>query len=218
MRMSIRVLVAAVILGIPSVGSAAPMLETSVGAVWSDLTGPFLDGGQFWDNPTVDCGDPAAPCNAGSIVFNAFGAAGPIQYLHDGAGAALPFRFSEPVSLSDLGGLSAIVPPGTTVQEADGSFTFTSGIPGHVSNSFSEYEQFALFRQTLPGAIRYFIAVEDIRFDLPAPSPYFADGDFNDDLLSFRVATQQAPEPSLLLLMGTGIAGLATRRLRRQAR
>jgi hypothetical protein len=213
MRKGIGIFVVAASLAVPSIAAAGPITT----GVWSPLTGPFLDGGQFWDNASVDCGDPALPCSGGSIVFNAFGASGPIEYLHDGAGNAAPFRFDEAVSLTDLGGLTILVPPGTLAQDADGSFTFTSGIPGHVSNSWTNYQQFAIFRQTLPGAIRYFIAVEDIRFDLPAPPPYFADGDFNDDLVSFRVATQAAPEPALLLLLGTGLAA-ASRRFRRAPR
>ena len=55
----------------------------------------------------------------------------------------------------------------------------------------------------------------DIRFDMQLPPDLVSDQDYNDYIVSFRQATRQAPEPSLLLLMGTGIAGLASRRLRR---
>lgn len=212
MRISFRILVAAAFLACPAFATAGPITL----GTWSAVE-PDNDSAEFWDNPSVD--DAAcAPflCNAGALIERLYG---PIEYLNDGAGNPVAFSFAETIpSFASVATLTTWS-GGIFAQNAiDGSFTYDANqasFPGHVSNSIADPGQFVLFRRAVPGAVQYFIAIEDIRFDLQLPPNLVSDQDYNDFIVSFRQATQQVPEPSLLLLMGTGIAGLATRRLRR---
>jgi hypothetical protein len=216
MRRTILILLVALIGAVPSTASAA--LITA--GVWSPAGTAAADGGQFWDNTSVD-DDPVIPpgflYNAGALLQRLHG---PLEYLHtNGSDTAVGFAFDEPIpSFSEVATLTTWS-GGLFNQEADGSFTYNANqvlAPGHISNSLTHPGQFVLFRKVVPGATQYFIAVEDIRFDLQAPPNIVSDEDFNDYIVTFRIPTQQAPEPALLLLMGTGLM-FAGRRLRRQA-
>ena len=213
MRMSFRILATAALLLVPSLAAAGPIIP--VGAGWTSVGTPAADGGEFWDNVSVDdvnCG--GFLCNAGALLDRLV--AGNVEYLNTG-GNPVSIVFEEAVTpdyFADLTGWKN----GVLTQQPDGSFTYSGNEPGflgHVSNSVTQFDQFALFRVVEASAIRYFLAIEDIRFDLAANDALISDRDYNDYMVSFRQATRQAPEPSLLLLVGTGIAGLASRRLRR---
>ncbi|HEY0874418.1 MAG TPA: PEP-CTERM sorting domain-containing protein [Vicinamibacterales bacterium] len=211
MRMSFRIFMLAAMLAVPSLAAAGPITT----GVWSPVTNPANDGGEFWDNLSVDDATCTVICNAGAILDRLFG---PVEYLHDGSGGAVAFSFGEPVthqyfaSLTGWGG-------GIFSQQADGSFTYNANQtshPGHISNSLDDPGQFALFRKAIPGGFQYWVGVEDIRFDMQLPPDIISDLDYNDYMVTFSQVSN-VPEPGLLLLMGSGIFA-ATRRFRRGAR
>jgi hypothetical protein len=206
----------AAMLAVPSLAAAGPI---TTGA-WSPVTSPAADGGEFWDNPSVDdanCG--GFKCNMGSLLDRIFGS---IEYLHgstnlDGSTNPVAFAFGESVSWSYFGDLTDWK-QGIFQQLGDGSFTYDANQashPGHISNSLLQPEQFALFRKAVKGGYQYWIGVEDIRFDMQMPPDIVTDKDYNDYMVSFSQVTD-VPEPGLLLLMGTGIFA-AARRFRRES-
>lgn len=208
MRMSLRIFMLAAMLAVPSLAAAGPITT----GVWSPVTNPANDGGEFWDNLSVDDATCTVICNAGAILDRLFG---PVEYLHDGSGGAVAFSFGESVTsqyFADLTGWKN----GIFQQLADGSFTYDANqasFPGHVSNSLLDPGQFALFRKAIPGGFQYWVGVEDIRFDLQDLHNLTSDKDYNDYIVTFSQVSS-VPEPGLLLLMGSGIFA-ATRRFRR---
>jgi hypothetical protein len=170
---------------------------------WSDVGPAAKDGVVFWDNPSVDCGY----CAAGELLDIIFG---PLEFLNDGNGKATPFKFTEPVSFTTLGGLS-LWKGGTLLQNADGSFSYDNG-QGFLSNSWADGSQFALFRHVGPDSTQYFLGIEDMSI---AAGLVPSDQDYNDYIASFTLSN--VPEPSTLLLMGAAVAGYTIRRLRRRS-
>lgn len=213
---SVRILIVAAMLAVPTIAFAGPIYPS--GATWS-LVNPANDGDEFWDNPSVDDATCGFICNAGGIaVLQAtLAGAGPVEYLHDGSGNAVPFSFDD-VVFPNLAASMTSWSGGTFQQLADGSFSYNANQAAHpeqVSNSLTNPNQFVLFRAAVGNGYMYWIGIEDVRLDLPVPMGIVADGDYNDYMVSFRQTN--VPEPGLILLMGTGLFA-AVRRYRGEGR
>jgi len=206
--MKLRGLVLAVaLLATPSLAFADP-ITVSPGSWTSPLTpvtdaegglqvAPFWSG-LSWDGNLLGVG----------YLIDAFNTP-TIEYLHNGSGQALNFRF-EPDEISDpihIGGIT-LLNHGTFGRRADGAFTYNNGA-GSSYNSWDNGDQFALFRIVGPDITRYFLGVEDIpvRFALN-------DHDHNDYITTFTEKPASVPEPTSLMLMGLGALGLAVRKRR----
>ncbi len=106
----------------------------------------------------------------------------------------------------------AASPGATFAGPITGPFSFvfySNGNPANAwsSSSASWYQQFALFH--LKGTEQYFLGIEDL--------PRGGDWDYNDMIVSFQLQPATVPEPGMLLLFGTALAGIAAG-LRRRAR
>lgn len=192
---------------VPSVAMAGPI---SVDGVWAPTASQSSDplsqslelepfwGGVSWDGPLK---------GIGYLIKNEYGTMEGVEYLRSSSGgyASFLFDFNEPLlNLTKFNGITAWT-GGTFGRRADGAFTYDSGT-GRVSNSIDSGEQYALFRVVLPEVTRYFLGIEDILL-----SEVLNDRDYNDYVVRFDVATP-VPEPTTLLLFGTGMAALAARK------
>ena len=225
MRITRGIVTAAFIILGPISASADPILPQ--GGIWSAVTQPDQDGTPFWDNPTQDnCDTSGGQCNAGQAILGQHTTqlvhpldpnGGPLEYLHDGTGNAVPFFFTNSV-LDWLPEFTITIfwdgTPGQIQDPSnplDGALTYTipgvgTSTPIFSANSILDFQQFALFRQRGPDATRYFFAFEDAA---GAASDY----DYNDLIMSSPV-----PEPGTIVLVGTVLLGLAGRRaLRRKS-
>jgi hypothetical protein len=152
----------------------------------------------YWAGLSWDC----STCGIGYLL-SAYNTPN-LEYLHDGSGHAVSFRFTMDDPLSNfqyVGGITAWT-NGVFGRRADGAFTYDSGT-GHVSNSWDNPEQYALFRLVGGDTVRYFLGIEDILV-----SYTLNDHDHNDYIVSFT----DVPEPSSLLLMGCAAAAAFGRR------
>jgi PEP-CTERM motif len=209
--MRFRATVLAATLLLPASALADPI---TVGGSWIGTVEPVTDPSQggitvapFWSGLSWDCDT----CGVGYLI-NAFSTEG-LEYLHDGAGRAAPFRFdtADPVfDLTYLGGITMWT-NGVLGRRADGAFTYDSGT-GSVSNSWDNPGQYALFRLVGETSTTYFLGIEDILV-----TNELNDHDHNDFIVSFTQPSS-VPEPSSLLLMGCAIAGLAVRKVRSSRR
>jgi hypothetical protein len=181
------------------------------------MAGP-ISGGMWSPTPTVPSGDPTvqslelAPFWSGEswdgwhkgigYLLEEYGLTG-LEYLNDGSGNYTSFRFDDDImNLTKIGGVT-LRTNGTLNVRADGAFTYDSGF-GPVTNSWDNPGQFALFRLVRPEATHYFLGVEDILLS------DVTDQDYNDFVARFDA--QPVPEPGTLLLLGSGMAALATRK------
>ena len=206
--MKLRGLVLAVaLLALPSLAFADPITVNP--GTWTSPSTPLTDseGGllaaPFWSGLSWDGNFYGV-----GYLIDAFNTPS-IEYLHDGSGGALNFRFG-PEEISTpifFGGITAWT-NGTFGRRADGAFTYDTGT-GFTYNSWDNGEQFALFRIVGPEVTRYFLGVEDIpvRFAVN-------DHDHNDYITTFTETRASVPEPTSLMLMGLGALGLAVRRRR----
>lgn len=173
--------------------------------VWSSVSGVDSNQDPFWDGASWDCDT----CNVAQILAGTTGLGG-LEYLHDGSGGFTSFAFDQP--LLDFMVLASMTgwKDGVLEHKAGGAFGYDSGT-GHVSDSLDGGKQYALFRRVGLDSTQYFMGVEDILL-----SQAHNDRDYNDLIVAFTVPNEVVPavvpEPSTLILIGGGLAGLAARR------
>ena len=202
------VVLATALLVMPSLASADPITLTP--GSWTGastppahpegnlLATPFWSG-LSWDGNTSGVG----------YMIDAF-TTPMIEYLHDGTGQAVNFRFEPDDEISGplyFGGITGWN-HGTFGIRADGAFIYSTGT-GITYNSWDNGDQFALFRIVGPETTRYFLGIEDIPVSWEVN-----DHDHNDYIVSFTENRASVPEPTSLMLMGLGALGLVVRKRR----
>jgi hypothetical protein len=205
--MNLRAVVLAIALLVPVSAAADPI---TVG-LWT-ATSPLvpgspaiqpLDAAPFWSGLSYDC----ELCGVGYII-GAFGDTS-LEYLHDGNGHPVSFRFNEPITTPTFIYTNTWRAGGTIGQREDGAITFGNGIDFY--NSWDNPNQFALFRLLRNDSITYYLGIEDMLFEDP-----LSDHDYNDYIAKF--SPKPVPEPGTLLLLGSGVAAIAARRKTRALR
>lgn len=200
--MKLRGLVLAIVLLLPSAALADPI----TGGMWASVRTPLYNqqtGVQitpFWGGLSWDCD----VCGVGYLI-NAYQNE-EIEYLSDGFGGSSGFRFAPDDNITPptfFAGITAWT-NGVFGRRADGAFTYDTGT-GHVSNSWDNGAQYALFRIVGHSTTTYFLGIEDVLV-----SYTLNDHDHNDYIVTFE--QHNVPEPSSLMLMGVAAAGFAARR------
>jgi PEP-CTERM motif len=204
--MNLRPAVLAIALLVPVSAAADPITS----GIWTGTAstapnGPVqaLDAAPFWSGLSYDC----EFCGVG-YVLGAFGDPS-LEYLHDGDGHPVSFRFDEPITTPTFIYMNTWRSGGVIGQNQNGAITFNNGIDSW--NSWDDPLQFALFRLTRGDSITYFLGIEDMPYDDP-----LTDHDYNDYVARF--SPQPVPEPGTLLLLGSGVAAIAARRRTRALR
>lgn len=242
-RLKAALLVPIFMLAIATGALADPIINTGGGGSWQAWTAPTEGGGRFWDNLSWD----GHGMNVGYYILDPVFGGGNLEYwgtstggfhnsfyLQSETGTQRSIYFGgttayqgidefgwfeytpggpgQPGVIGDshtLFGGALGSTPGTTSTFTPTSFYgyyLTSGM-GETFTTVGNGGQFALF-DGLNGAL--WIGVEDLPID------GVSDGDYNDMIM--RSTPVPVPEPSSLLLLGTGLVGLGAavrRRLRR---
>jgi hypothetical protein len=188
--MKLRSLPFVLLLLSPSIAFAMPITP----GAWSQVSAG--DPNPFWGGMS----------GAGSMLTGSMGL--PIlEYLHDSALGNAQFRFDDSTlaafSTSDHSGSRE----GKLLRNAQGAFTYDSGA-NRQSNSWTNPQQFALFRQVGPTRTQYFVGVENTLMSSASDRDYEYGATFSGP------ETHSVPEPSTLLLMGLSMVGMAAHKLR----
>ncbi len=138
--MRVRSLVLALALLLPATAFADPIIMPGSGS-WLGSQTPIPNPSEagatiapFWSGLSWDC----TLCGVGYMLENYGYDPTDLEYLHDGSGSAVSFRFDWDAPLFDftyLGGITAWT-NGTFGRDATGAFTYDSGT-GHTSNSWN---------------------------------------------------------------------------------
>jgi hypothetical protein len=206
--MNRRAVVLAIALLMP-VSAAAEPITVGIWTATSPIVpsgGPAiqaLDAAPFWSGLSYDC----EFCGVGYII-GAFGDT-PLEYLHDGDGRPVSFRFNEPITTPTFIYTNTWRPGGVIGQNETGAITFNNGLD--FFNSWDDPNQFALFRLVAGDTTTYYLGIEDMPYDDP-----LTDHDYNDYIATF--SPKPVPEPGTLLLLGSGVAAIAAHRKTRALR
>jgi hypothetical protein len=198
--MNLRAVVLAIALLVPVSATAEP-ITVGIWTATSPLSGgapiEALDAAPFWSGLSWDC----EFCGVGYIL-GAYGDT-TLEYLHDGSGHPVSFRFNEPITTPTFIYTNTWRAGGVIGQREDGAITFGNGTDFY--NSWDDPYQFALFRLVSGNSTTYFLGIEDMLYDDP-----LNDHDYNDYVAKF--SPKPVPEPGTLVLLGSGAAALVARR------